>query len=127
MQPIETVICCGWSKFNIPRVVLSGLTELNPGHPDNLVYNTGYQLAQLSLGFPLQLHALACDGGGAVNYNYNMIWTMNKVLNMILEKLNKTNIQPNDIKQYDHITAMKDPNVSEQTIMWLRQMKHSFV
>ena len=48
--------------------LLAGFTEPNTGHPDNHYYEAGHQLAQSTLGFPIQLQTRLCELGGVVNY-----------------------------------------------------------
>ena len=47
---------------------LSSFTEPNIGRPDNQYYEVGYQPAQSTRGFPIQLRARSCEIGGVFNY-----------------------------------------------------------
>lgn len=55
----------------------SGFTEPNIVRPDNQNYEAGYQPAQSTRGFPVQLRARSCERGGLL-ITSDIIRTMNE-------------------------------------------------
>lgn len=64
-------------QHNQDIFLLAGSTEPNIRRPDNQYYEAGYQLAQSTLGFHIQLLACSCERDWVVN---NKIRTMSEVL-----------------------------------------------